>query len=157
MLLSGSVKALAPDVLQPTSDVLRKALDLNLRLFFFLAGQAAEFFSVRLRSPVARYTVFAPNDDAFAALGGETFDFLANTPEGQDELVNILSYHVLSSPLFSVDLTDGLIATTLHGGQVQFRRDGSGSLFVNDARIEGTDFLATNGVVHVIDREFYLL
>ena len=98
--------------------------------------------------------MFAPSEAAFVALGSN-FDFLVNTAEGRVELARILEYHVLDTMLFSTDLKDGLIARTIEGGTVEFSTDFAGALFINGARIEGKDFLATNGVVHIIDRKFW--
>ena len=99
-----------------------------------------------------RYTLFAPTDAAFEALGGDVVAQLLE-PENRDQLVTILQYHVLEAPVTS-DQIDGVIeAPTLAGDAVTVERvgervqvGGEGGAVVTDADIE-----ATNGVIHVID------
>jgi len=108
-----------------------------------------------LDSPLAHprdfYTVFAPTDEAFAALGQETIDALLADPA---TLESILEYHILPGNVIpSSGLPDilGFDIQTGNGDFVQFARDDDGFL-VNDARIVTPDVQAVNGVIHVIDR-----
>ena len=94
------------------------------------------------------FTVFAPTDDAFAALGQETIDALLADPTG--DLANILQYHVINGKAYSTGLTNGQIATTLLGQDLKVTISEEG-VFINDAQVTVTDILASNGVVHVID------
>ena len=103
------------------------------------------------------WTVFAPNNDAFAALLEELgFASLDDIPV--DVLREVLLYHVLDQPVFSSDLSDGLTATALNGGSFTFDLSGNRPFIVdaNDRRIglvpTGLDIAATNGVVHVVHR-----
>jgi uncharacterized surface protein with fasciclin (FAS1) repeats len=95
------------------------------------------------------FTVFAPTDDAFAALPEGTVEgLLADIPA----LTNILTYHVLGSEVpAEVALTlDGQTAETLSGASFSLSiRDGS--LFIDEAQVIITDIMASNGIIHVID------
>jgi uncharacterized surface protein with fasciclin (FAS1) repeats len=95
------------------------------------------------------FTVFAPTDEAFAALPEGTVDTLL-LPENRDQLVAILTYHVVPGAVMSSDLTDGLSATTVQGADVTFDLDGGAK--VNEATIVQADIAADNGVIHVIDQ-----
>ncbi|MEB8389299.1 fasciclin domain-containing protein [Rhodobacteraceae bacterium KMM 6894] len=94
------------------------------------------------------FTVFAPTDDAFAALPEGTVDSLL-LPENKDQLVSILTYHVVSGKVMSGDLTNGMMATTVQGGDVTIMTEGG--VTVNGANVTATDIEASNGVIHVID------
>ena len=94
------------------------------------------------------FTVFAPTDEAFAAIPQETLDALLADPSG--DLTQILLYHVVEGKVMAADVTDGLEATTLQGAPVNFTV-ADGSVKINDATIVTTDIEAANGVIHVID------
>lgn len=94
------------------------------------------------------FTVFAPTDAAFAALPAGTVEDLLK-PENKAKLVAILTYHVLPAKVMSKDLTEGMKATTVQGGDVTITLDGGAK--VNGATISTADIEATNGVIHVID------
>jgi uncharacterized surface protein with fasciclin (FAS1) repeats len=95
------------------------------------------------------FTVFAPTDEAFAALPDGTVDTLL-LPENRDQLVSILTYHVVPGSVMSTDLSDGLTAATVQGAEVTFDLDGGAK--VNEANIVQADIEADNGVIHVIDQ-----
>ena len=94
------------------------------------------------------FTLFAPTDAAFAALPEGTVDTLLK-PENKDQLVSILTYHVVPGAVMSSDLTEGMSAATVQGGEVTFTLDGGAK--VNDANITTADIATSNGVIHVID------
>lgn len=94
------------------------------------------------------FTVFAPTDAAFAALPAGTVEDLLK-PENKDKLVSILTYHVVPGKVMSTDLSEGLKAATVQGGEVTITLDGGAK--VNGATISTADIAATNGVIHVID------
>ena len=94
------------------------------------------------------FTVFAPTDDAFAALPEGTLDALLADPTGQ--LAQILLYHVVGAKAMSTDLSDGQMITTLEGTDVTVTIS-EGNVFINDAQVIVADIEADNGVVHVID------
>ncbi|MCR9124784.1 MAG: fasciclin domain-containing protein [Rhodobacteraceae bacterium] len=94
------------------------------------------------------FTVFAPTDEAFAALPEGTVATLL-MPENKDQLVSILTYHVVAGKVMSTDLTDGMTATTVQGGTITI--DLSDGVKINDATVTAADIEASNGVIHVID------
>lgn len=94
------------------------------------------------------FTVFAPTDDAFAALPEGTVDNLLK-PENRDQLTAILTYHVVPGKVTSGDLSDGMTATTVQGGEVTIMT--AGGVTVNGANVISADVMASNGVIHVID------
>ncbi|MCC6008314.1 MAG: fasciclin domain-containing protein [Rhodobacteraceae bacterium] len=92
------------------------------------------------------FTVFAPTDEAFAALPEGTVEaLLADIPT----LTAILTYHVVPGAVMSTDLSEGLTAATVQGQDVTITlADGPK---VNGANIVAADIVASNGVIHVID------
>lgn len=96
------------------------------------------------------FTVFAPTDEAFAALPEGTLENLLK-PENKQQLVDILTYHVVSGKVMSTDLSDGMMPETVEGSQVEINIDGE-SVMVNGASVVAANVDASNGVVHVIDQ-----
>ncbi|MEP3276382.1 MAG: fasciclin domain-containing protein [Stappiaceae bacterium] len=96
-------------------------------------------------------TVFAPTDDAFAKLPKGTVETLLK-PENKDQLVAILTYHVVGRELTSNMLPGKRIAVkTLNPGKlVRVTKSGSG-VTVDKANVVTADIKADNGVIHVID------
>ena len=95
------------------------------------------------------FTVFAPTDDAVAAAGIELSTF--DTDEENATLSDILLYHVVSGAVASSDVTDGMSAEALNGDDVSFTVS-EGSVMVNDATVTSADVMASNGIIHVIDK-----
>lgn len=93
------------------------------------------------------FTVFAPTDDAFAALPEGTLDSLL-LPENQQQLIDILSYHVVGERLLAEDVLGANTLTSLQGSEISVSSDGPK---VDEATITVTDIIAANGVIHVID------
>ncbi|MEX0310314.1 MAG: fasciclin domain-containing protein [Tateyamaria sp.] len=111
------------------------------------AVQAADLVDT-LKSP-GPFTVFAPTDDAFAALPAGTVENLLK-PENKDQLVAILTYHVLPGQTLSSDLAgQRLSVATVNGANVHI--DGRNGVKVEDANVIQADILTSNGVIHVID------
>ena len=96
------------------------------------------------------FTVFAPTDAAFGALPAGTVETLLQ-PESQDQLAQILKFHVVPGRVGSDALVDGATAETLAGPRMTFTESEQG-FNVEGARILTTDIEASNGIVHVIDR-----
>lgn len=94
------------------------------------------------------FTVFAPTNDAFAALPEGLVDALL-LPENKDTLVKILTYHVLPAKVMAADVAAGQV-TTVEGGSLTITTDGGVKIF--DANVIATDVEASNGVIHVIDQ-----
>lgn len=96
------------------------------------------------------FTVFAPTDDAFAALPEGTIETLLK-PENKDQLVAILKYHVVSGRIYSDAALAAGEAETLQGSEIHISVE-DGKAQVNDAGLVATDIDASNGVIHVIDQ-----
>jgi uncharacterized surface protein with fasciclin (FAS1) repeats len=94
------------------------------------------------------FTVFAPTDEAFAALPAGTVENLL-LPENKDQLVAILTYHVVPGKVMSTDLSNGMEAATVQGANVTIMTEGG--VKVNGANVVTADVEASNGVIHVID------
>lgn len=95
------------------------------------------------------FTVFAPTDEAFAALPEGTVETLLK-PENKDQLVAILTYHVVAGKTISKDLAGKtLSAATVNGAEVAI--DGTDGVKVGGANVVKADIWASNGVIHVID------
>jgi transforming growth factor-beta-induced protein len=93
-------------------------------------------------------TLFAPTDDAFAALGEETIQALLADPAA---LTDILLYHVVDRELDALWLLIRRHVKTLQGDTVEVRFRRGGGLFVDDAKLLSPNVDAPNGVIHVID------
>ena len=95
------------------------------------------------------FTVFAPTNEAFAALPEGTVENLLK-PENKDQLVAVLTYHVVSGEVYSKDLKNGQTAQTVQGSDINVKLNKNGAM-INDAKVVAADVEASNGVVHVID------
>ncbi len=93
------------------------------------------------------FTVFAPTDEAFAALPEGLVDALL-LPENQEALTEILTYHVLDGEVLAADVTAGDVPT-LQGEEITISTDDG--VMVNEATVTAADVMASNGVIHVID------
>ena len=95
------------------------------------------------------FTVFAPTDEAFAALPEGTVEDLLK-PENLETLTAILTYHVVPGKVMSGDLSNGMEAATVEGSDVTIMTDGG--VTVEGASVETADIETSNGVIHVIDQ-----
>ena len=102
---------------------------------------------VETLSGTGPFTVFAPTDEAFAALPAGVLDALL-LPENKEILVKILTYHVVSGMVMAADITDGDVAT-VEGSNVMLVT--TSGVKVNDANVVSADVPASNGVIHAID------
>jgi uncharacterized surface protein with fasciclin (FAS1) repeats len=93
------------------------------------------------------YTVFAPTDEAFAALPAGTLEELMK-PENKEKLAKILQYHVLANKVASAEIQPGEVAT-VEGDPVNLEV-AEGKVTVNGAEVIQPDINANNGVIHVI-------
>ena len=102
-----------------------------------------------LKSP-GPFTVFAPTDEAFAALPAGTVETLLK-PENKDQLVAILTDHVVAGEVKSADIAGQMLsANTVQGAALKI--DATNGVKVNDATVIAADVDATNGVIHVMDK-----
>lgn len=95
------------------------------------------------------FTVFAPTDEAFAALPAGTVESLL-LPENKEQLISILTYHVVPGKVMSTDLVDDMTAATVQGGDIMIDLDNG--VMINDASVAAADIVTSNGVIHVIDK-----
>ena len=95
------------------------------------------------------FTVFAPTDAAFAKLPAGTVDNLLK-PENKDQLVAILTYHVVPGKVMAADVIRLKEAKTVNGKMLDIETKGD-AVMLNDAKVTATDVAASNGVIHVID------
>ncbi|WP_111412599.1 fasciclin domain-containing protein [Billgrantia lactosivorans] len=95
------------------------------------------------------FTVFAPTDEAFAALPEGTVDELLE-PENREQLAAVLTYHVVSGKVMAEDAMGLDSATTVQGQDISISSS-DGSVMINDANVIQADIEASNGVIHVID------
>ena len=93
------------------------------------------------------FTVFAPTDEAFAALPAGLVDALL-LPENKAVLVQILTYHVVPGMVMAADVTDGDVAT-VEGQTIKLST--ADGVTVNGAKVVAADVAASNGVIHAID------
>ncbi|RME75454.1 MAG: fasciclin domain-containing protein [Planctomycetota bacterium] len=96
------------------------------------------------------FTVFAPTDEAFAALPEGTMESLL-FPENKDKLVAILTYHVVPGRVLAKDVVKLDRATTVEGSDIRIETQ-EGSVRINDATVVQADIMTSNGVIHVINR-----
>ncbi len=95
------------------------------------------------------FTVFAPTDEAFAALPEGTVEELL-LPENKDRLTELLTYHVLPASVMSDDIGEEVTAATVEGAELTATM-ADGEVTIGDATVTQADIAASNGVIHVID------
>ena len=111
------------------------------------AVQAAELVeTLKSKGP---FTVFAPTDEAFSKLDKATLESLLK-PENKDQLVSILTYHVVAGKVMSTEITGNMEPATVNGSTINITLD-NGKVMINDATVISADVDTDNGVIHVID------
>src|SRR6059058_3560570 len=93
------------------------------------------------------FTVFAPNDEAFAKLPAGTVDALLADPAA---LTDVLTYHVVAGRVTAADAAGLSSATTVQGSDLSV--SSNGGIHVGEASVVTADIEASNGIIHVIDR-----
>lgn len=111
------------------------------------ALQAADL--VNSMANVGPFTVFAPTNAAFDALPAGTVEGLLK-PDKKGDLTNILKYHVTTSSLTEMMLSDGMTLGMANNGKITIKKTGD-KIMVNDANVLGV-VKASNGMVYVIDK-----
>ena len=130
-----------------TKDIVEVAVDAGQFTTLAAALEAADLVST-LQSD-GPFTVFAPTDEAFAALPAGTVDMLLK-PENRQQLIDILTTHVVSGEVTASDVVNIDSAKTVSGAEVAITVV-DGNVKINDATVVATDIAASNGVIHVID------
>jgi transforming growth factor-beta-induced protein len=121
----------------------------NIDDFSILVSALQEAELVSALQGEGPFTVFAPTNDAFAALLSD-LNITAEELLAHPQLSEVLLYHVVSGKVMSTDLSDGMMATTLQGEQLSI--DLSNGVKINMSNVTSADVAATNGVIHVIDK-----
>ena len=96
------------------------------------------------------FTVFAPLDDAFAAISAKTYYGLLRE-ENKDKLVNILGRHVFSKKLTSSEINNEIKLKALNGEEVIIKKV-NGIVYINEAEVVTADIEVSNGIIHFINR-----
>ena len=103
------------------------------------------------------FTVFAPNNDAFAKIPADTLAGLLE-PENVDQLKAVLLRHVLPTTILAGDIPEGSTTVDTAGGETITVTNADGAVTIESsagtATVIATDVIASNGVVHVVDIVF---
>ncbi|MDG6256229.1 MAG: fasciclin domain-containing protein [Methanomicrobiaceae archaeon] len=134
------------EVTGPTANLVETAADAGQFTTLVAAIEAAGL--TEELSTGGPYTIFAPTDAAFAAIPAETLDALLASPD--EELTEILTYHVVDGEYYAEDLTNVASLDTLQGTMLTISIDGD-TVMVDGAQVIDQDIQASNGVIHVID------
>ena len=133
----------------------RTRTDRNIVQTAVAAGQFKTLAKLLTRAGLARtlerpgpFTVFAPTDAAFKKVPKRTLNVLLRD---KAKLRRVLLYHVVSGKVTAADVVKLSSARTVTGRTVRIRVAGS-TVFVNNAKVTRADVLATNGVIHVVNR-----
>jgi uncharacterized surface protein with fasciclin (FAS1) repeats len=142
----------APTTEAPTTEAPAEAQDIvaiasGNEDFSTLVAAVAAAGLVEVLQGEGPFTVFAPTNDAFAALPAGLVDKLL-LEENKDVLVKILTYHVVSGAVLAADVTAGEVPS-VEGQNITVTTEGG--VMVNNAKVIATDIIASNGVIHVID------
>jgi len=145
--LALTLAACAPEVTRGPDIVDIAASNGNFGTLVAAVGAAGLVETLKSPGP---FTVFAPTDAAFAALPKGTVENLLK-PENKDQLVKILTYHVVPGAVTSDQLAGKrLNVATVQGQTVHI--DARRGVHVSNARVTTADIIASNGVIHVIDK-----
>ena len=96
------------------------------------------------------FTVFAPLDDAFAAISAQTYYGLLRE-DNKDKLVNILGRHVFSKKITSSDIDGEIKLKAINDEEVTIKKV-NGIVYINEAEVVTADIEVSNGVIHFINR-----
>jgi len=144
---NGTIHVIDHVMMPSTKDIIDTAIEAGSFSTLAAALQAAELVqTLRGDGP---FTVFAPTDEAFAALPEGTVQSLL-LPENRDQLVAVLTYHVVPGRIYAADAIAAGSATTVQGQNIMIRAQ-DGKVMINGATVIAADIDTTNGVIHVID------
>ena len=96
------------------------------------------------------FTIFAPLDDAFAAISAQTYYGLLRE-ENKQKLANILGRHVFSRKITSSDINGEIKLKAINGEEITIKKV-NGIIYINEAEVVTADIEAPNGVIHFINR-----
>jgi len=141
VMVGGSLMVASKNIVQNASE----AKNVTTVVAAVKAAGLAEILSSK-----GPFTVFAPTNDAFMKLPKGTVEMLL-LAENKPQLVDILTYHVVSGMYKSSDLKDGQMLTTVEGKEIKIGRSGNKISINGSAMIETADVISSNGVTHIID------
>ena len=139
------VWAVLPSVADTHKDIVDTAVSAGQ--FNTLAKALTEAGLVETLKGKGPFTVFAPTDEAFAKLPPGTLEALL---ADKAKLTAVLTYHVVAGKVMAADVVKLSEAKTVQGQNVKIGT--MGGVMVNDAHVVKTDIMASNGVIHVIDK-----
>ena len=96
------------------------------------------------------FTVFAPLDDAFAAISAKTYYGLLNE-DNKDKLIKILGRHVFLKKITSSEIDDEIKIKAINGEEITIKKV-NGIVYINEAEVVTADVEVSNGVIHYINR-----
>ncbi len=149
---NGVIHVISKVLIPPTQTIAQIAAgDPNFSLLLAAVTKAGLAGAV---SGPGKFTVFAPTNAAFQAAG---FNTVADINAASTDLITtVVKYHVLTTNVFAGDLTDGLTTASLQGGNLTVNLTPARVKISSSANpasnITATDIVATNGVIHVLDR-----
>jgi len=146
---SNGVIHLIDAVLLESLDIVERAITTEQTETLVTAVVAAGLVDA-LSSPEGPYTVFAPVNEAFAALPADQLAALLDTAN-VDLLQKVLTFHVVNGSVLAGTLVDGQMVPTLQGDTLTFDLSNPMMPMVNGANIVATDIVTENGVIHLID------
>lgn len=143
---NGVIHAVDSVLMPPENDIVDTAVEEGS--FETLVTAVQEAGLVETLKGDGPFTVFAPTDEAFAALPDGTLESLLENPQ---QLAEVLTYHVVPDRVFSGDVVTIDAAPTVQGSEIQVSVSMGSVMLNNSATVVQTDILTTNGVIHVID------
>jgi len=145
--LTASLTSLAEDSMSGQKDIVDTAIAAGQFNTLAAALDAADL--VTTLKGDGPFTVFAPTDAAFAKLPAGTVESLLK-PENLDQLVAILTYHVVPGKVMAKDVVKLTEASTVNGSDLSIKVMDE-KVRINDATVIAADVVASNGVIHVVD------
>lgn len=145
---NGVIHVIDKVIMPSTQNIIETAVEAGSFQTLAAALQAAEL--IETLQGEGPFTVFAPTDEAFAALPEGTVENLLK-PENKATLAAVLTYHVVPGRVYAVDAVAAGEAQTVQGSDIKISVK-DGKAYVNDAEIIATDIDTTNGVIHVINK-----
>ena len=150
VMASNGVIHVIDKVLMPPADLVDiAAVAMSTGTHDSLVAALVKADLVSTMQSVGPYTVFAPTDQAFTDAGIDLDAF--TTDEEIAALTDILLYHVYSGAVYAADVTDGLTVAMVNGDDASFTVT-DGTVMIGDATVTAADVMASNGVIHVIDK-----
>ena len=135
-------------VTEPAKDIVETAVAAGS--FNTLAAALEAGGLIETLKSAGPFTVFAPTDEAFAKPPAGTLDNLLK-PENKEQLVAILTYHVVPGKVMAADVVKLQSAKTVNGKEVSIKA-GENGVTIDNANVVTTDIDTSNGVIHVIDQ-----